>query len=147
MGGYNITIFNKLSKWEASAHYVDDTIDTGEIITTFRFDFDYRFETAQSLEKNQTLLCDLYKSVNMDVFTGKDLTPNCISNTGGINISRQEMNAMKKIDPEKDDIALKARSFWFPPYTAAYVEIQGKAYTIVDEFMLSQLREPDQTAL
>ena len=51
LGGYNIAILNKLKEWGASAHYVDKNIDTGNIIRVYKFNFDYRIETAKSLEE------------------------------------------------------------------------------------------------
>ena len=47
--GYNIAILKKLPKWGVTAHYVDETIDTGKIIRVNTFDFDCRTATAQSL--------------------------------------------------------------------------------------------------
>ena len=35
--GYNIAILESLEKWAVSAHYVDDSIDTGPIIDHLRF--------------------------------------------------------------------------------------------------------------
>lgn len=146
--GYNIAILNKLSQWGASAHFVDETIDTGSIIRVFRFDFDYRQETAQSLEeKTQRIQCDLYKSVMTDLIEGKNLKENLIPNIGGTYISKKEMFAMMKVDPEKDDVSLKCHAFWFPPYSGATIKLQGKDYTLIDEMILSQLKKEDQTAL
>lgn len=52
----------------ATAHYVDEKIDTGSIIKVFKFNFDYRIETAYSLEKKtQNIQMELYKSVMLDV--------------------------------------------------------------------------------
>ena len=57
------------------------------------------------------------------------------------------MEQLKVIDPQTDDIPLKCRAFWFPPYMGANVEINGKKYTLVDEYILSQLKDADQTSL
>src|SRR5690606_5587196 len=68
--GYNIAILNKLSEWGATAHYIDKDIDTGDIIKTFKFNFDYRTETAFSLEKKtQEIQVELFKSVILDVLS------------------------------------------------------------------------------
>ena len=100
--GYNIAILNKLSEWGATAHYVDENIDTGEIIRVFRFSFDYRNETAVSLErKTQQIQQDLYKSVMADVLERGRLESRKQLIEKGIYISRKEMNEMKKIDFEK----------------------------------------------
>jgi methionyl-tRNA formyltransferase len=111
--GYNIAILYKLKEWGASAHYVDKNIDTGKIISVYKFNFDYRYETAKSLEeKTQKIQCDLYRSVITYIING--------------NINN-------------DDITLKCHAFWFPPWGAT-IELQGKEYTIIDDFILSQIK-------
>ena len=148
LAGYNIAILQKLHEWGASAHYVNKDIDSGKIIRVFKFNFDYRYETAKSLEeKTQKLQCDLYRSVLTDIINDRISDEKLIPNVGGTYISKKKMLSMMPIDPEKDDIELKCRAFWFPPYSGATIELQGKRYTLVDDFILSQLKEQDQTAL
>lgn len=140
--GYNIAILNKLSEWGATAHYVDETIDTGAIIRVYRFNFDYRYETAVSLErKTQRIQQDLYKSVITDVIKSGMLESKKQSKNAGVYISRKEMESMKEIDFDKDDVDLKIRAFWFPPYHGAYIEKNGKKYTLVNEDILKTLVE------
>jgi len=138
--GYNIAILYKLKEWGASAHYVDRNIDTGKIIRVYRFNFDYRYETAKSLEqKTQELQCDLYRSVITDIIQG-NLTPDeLVPNIGGTYIPRKEMLSMMKIDPIKDDITLKCHAFWFPPWGAT-IELKGKEYILIDDFIASQIK-------
>lgn len=45
---------------------------------------------------------------------------------------------MKEIK-NNDDIDTKIRAFWFPPYDGAYVMMNGKKYTLVNDFILSSL--------
>ena len=138
--GYNIAILNKLPQWGATAHYVDESIDTGAIIRVFRFDFDYRHETALSLErKTQVVLQDLYKSVLSDVLETGRLDSITQDIGSGTYISRDEMNDLKRLDLDNDDIDLKIRAFWFPPYQGAYTEINGKKYTLINQEILDQI--------
>jgi methionyl-tRNA formyltransferase len=140
VGGYNVAILRKLKEWGASAHYVDKEIDTGKIIRVYKFNFDYRYETAKSLvEKTQRIMCDLYRSVITDIINGNIKESELIPNIGGTYISRKQMIAMLKINPAIDDIALKCHAFWFPPWGAT-IELQGKEYTIIDDFILSQIK-------
>ena len=144
--GYNIAILKKLREWGATAHYVDEHFDTGKIIRVFKFHFDYRNETAQTLEKKtQELQMDLYKSVLLDVIDQGILHSTEQKQNDGTYISRKEMEAMKLIDPKKDDIDLKIRAFWFPPYNGAYLEINGEKYTLVNDFILKQLADKNST--
>lgn len=138
--GYNIAILNKLPEWGVTAHYVDENIDTGEIIRIFRFSFDYRHETAMSLErKTQGIQMDLYKSVVTDVMKYGRLESQVQNTSTGVYVSRKQMCEMKRLDLEKDDVGLKVRAFWFPPYHGAYIEANGRKYTLVDDEILESL--------
>lgn len=149
--GYNVAILNKLKQWGATAHYVDETIDTGSIIRIFKFDFDYRIETAQSLEKKtQEIQVNLYKSVLLDVKEQGRLESLPQLKEQGVYIGRDEMNAMKKLELSnlsQEDIDLKIRAFWFPPYDGAYIEVNGKKYTLINNDILKQLQDKDTTAI
>ena len=57
---------------------------------------------------------------------------------GGRYLSRKEMEEMKRINPG-DDVDTKIRAFWFPPYDGAYVELDGKRYTLVNRKILEEL--------
>lgn len=145
--GYNIAILNKLNEWGATAHYVNENIDTGDIIRIYKFNFDYRQETALSLEKKtQEIQMDLYKSILIDVIQDGVLKCTPQNATDGTYISRLEMENMKKIDFEKDDIDLKIRAFWFPPYTGAYIEKNGNKYTLINDDILKNLANAKETS-
>jgi methionyl-tRNA formyltransferase len=144
-GGYNVAILDQLEEWAATAHYMDEGIDTGGIIDLTRFPIDLENETAQSLErKTQVKMLDLYKKTLARVRDEGVLqsTPN----EGGRYISRREMEAMKQICPG-DDVDRKIRAFWFPPYRGAWVEVEGEKYTLVTEAILNQLAPVGATSL
>ena len=150
-GGYNIAILKKLPQWGVTAHYVNETVDTGPIIKVNYFDFDYKTATAASLEKvTQEELVKLYKEVLLEVKEKGKLETLNVDNSKGTYISRKEMNDMKKIteeDLESDDLDVKIRAFWFPPYDGAYIERNGKKYTLVDKEILDTLVDENITAL
>lgn len=143
MAGYNMAILKKLPEWGATAHYVDEKIDTGSIIRVYKFNFDYRVETAQSLEqKTQNIQMELYKSVILDVIEKGRLKSIPQKREDCVYISKQEMIDMMKVDLnnlENEDLDLRIRAFWFPPYNGAGFEVNGKFYTLVKDEILKML--------
>ena len=147
VGGYNLAILDGLNEWACTAHYVDEDIDTGDIIMLKRFPMDPETETALTLEaKSQTALLDLFINVFDQLINNSDLLP-VTPNKGGRYLNRIELEEMKFIELEKDDIARKARAFWFPPYDGAYIEIKGQKFTIVDRSILDSLADPSSSSL
>lgn len=135
--GYNLAILDGLSAWAVSAHYVDAGIDTGGIIDRIEFAIDREAETAQTLEATSMgHLLELYKRTVRRV-AEKGVLPTS-PNVGGRYVTRAEMEAMKRVEPG-DDVDRKIRAFWFPPYRGAYVEVGGKPYTLVNDFVLQGL--------
>lgn len=149
--GYNVAILNKLAEWGATAHYVDEEIDTGSIIKVYKFSFDYRVETAYSLEKKtQNMQMELYKSVLLDVMEKGRLEASVQKAEDGIYISKKEMIEMMEVDIAnitKEELDLKIRAFWFPPYNGAGFEVDGKFYTLVNQEILKTLQDKDTTAM
>lgn len=150
-GGYNIAILYKLPEWGVTAHYVNEDIDTGKIIRVNKFSFDNNSATAQSLEKiTQDELVKLYKEILLEVKEKGKLETLDVDNSKGTYISRKQMNDMKEIKLEElndENLDNKVRAFWFPPYDGAYIEINGKKYTLVDKEILNSLVDSKTTAL
>ena len=51
-------------------------------------------------------------------------------------INKKQMFEMMKIMPG-DGVDTEIQAFWFSPYLGAYVEIDGKQYTLVNDFILN----------
>lgn len=147
VGGYNLAVLDACDEWACTAHYVDEEIDTGEIITLERFPMDPETETARTLEaKSQTALFYLFTTVFERLVQNTERLPTS-PNKGGRHLNRIELEEMKRIDPKKDDIARKARAFWFPPYDGAFIEIDGQKFTLVDRSILESLADPSSSSL
>ena len=61
-------------------------------------------------------------------------------------------NALKIVlqkveDLEKEDLDLKIRAFWFPPYDGAGIVVNGKVYTLVNREILKTLQDKDTTSI
>lgn len=144
--GYNLAILDGLKKWAVTAHYVDESIDTGKIIETKYFDIDYDHETAQSLERtSQHFLSALFNRVVECALNQEGLLP-AIDNEGGRYVSRLEMESMKEVKPT-DDVSRKIRAFWFPPYDGAYMMVNGVKCTLVDRKILDGLSDGSNSSL
>lgn len=140
VGGYNIAILEDLDYWGVSAHFIDENIDTGDIIKVIKFPINAKYETAISLERrSQKYLLKLYKEVLEMFLRGEELPR--IKQGNGRYISMKELDYMKEVrnDESPEMIERKIRAFWFPPYTGAYIEINGKKYTLVDDKLLKEI--------
>ena len=144
--GYNLAILHGLDQWGITAHYIDEQIDTGSIIRVDRFPISKNTETAKSLEStSRTKLFEQFKSVFDDFISSPRVLPST-PNIGGTYFSRDDMERMKEVVPG-DDVSKKIRAFWFPPYDGAYIIINGVKCTLVDQFILNQLSNPDESSL
>ena len=54
----------------------------------------------------------------------------------GCYYKKNDVLKLMKIDVENDDLDAKIQAFWFPPYEGAYIEINGKHYTLVNDVIL-----------
>ena len=144
-GGYNLAILEGLTQWGVSAHYVDESIDTGPIIDVERFPMDADAETAVTLEeKSMRHLLRQAKRILREV-EAKGRIPTH-PNIGGRYVSRREMEELKWIRPG-DDIERKIRAFWFPPYRGAQIEVGGKTFTLVSDELLRSIAPSHATSL
>lgn len=144
--GYNLAILEQLDSWAVTAHYVDENIDTGPIINVYEFPIERDQDTAQSVEqKSQKAIFHQFKHV-ASMALNEPLRLSTSNNIGGRYVGRAEMEAMKEIKPG-DNVSRKIRAFWFPPYTGAYVVIDGVKYTLVDSRILESLADPKGSSL
>ena len=147
VGGYNLAILNGLSEWAVSAHFIDEGIDTGPLVRKNSFPIDTELETALSLEqKSQEQLEVLFGQV-IDMVAASPTNLPAAETSGGMHLSRAELERMKLVDPDVDDVDRKVRAFWFPPYDGAYVEISGQRFTLVNRAILESLADPDASSL
>lgn len=144
--GYNLAILEGRSTWGVSAHYVDEEIDTGDIIKVLGFDIDPERELCTTLEEKsmnymRVLIDDVLRRALLS-----ETRLNSIPNIGGRYVSRQQMEDMKIVKPG-DDVTRKARAFWFPPYDGANITIDGKKFTLIDQTILESLAPAGATSL
>ena len=140
VGGYNFAIYEGMRYWGVSAHFVDESFDTGDIIKVRRFEIDPAKETAFSLEqKSQRYLLDLFQEVIEELYEKGDLPR--IPQGKGRYISREDFERLRRIgqDDSPEEIKKKIRAFWYPPYMGASIEIGGEEFTLVSREILEEL--------
>lgn len=138
--GYNLAILNELDLWGVSSHYVDKSIDTGDIIFVSKFPIDNN-ETAFSLEKKsmKKLLEEFIKVID-DIPNLENGRFKTSKNIGGKYYSREFMERLKEILPGEDP-ELKAKAFFFPPYLGAYKVINQKKIEILPKQVIDFAKE------
>jgi len=143
MGGtYNFAIYEGLPYWGVSAHFVDESFDTGDLIKVLKFNIDPEKETAFSLrQKSHEFLIRLFKEV-IDLVCETDTLPR-IPQGEGRYVSKQDFEKLRKINPfdTLEEINRKIRALWCPPFGGAFIKIRGEEFTLVNERILKEIGE------
>lgn len=140
LGGYNIAIYENWNYYGVSAHFVDETFDTGDVIQVNKFDINPKEHTAYTLEqKSQNEMFELFKNVINSLLKGEKL--NRIKQSSGKYITRNDFEALRKIKPDDtaEQIERKIRAFWYPPFDGAYLTIGNEDYTLVNSNILKDI--------
>jgi methionyl-tRNA formyltransferase len=134
VGGYNVAILEGRTEWGVSCHFVDDTIDTGDLVEVERFPIDPAGETALSLDVlSQERLLALFQRVVGRALAGEALPRE--PQGEGRYVSREELEWLRVVR-EGDDLERKLRAFWYPPWPGAVIDVAGRRLTLVDERLL-----------
>jgi methionyl-tRNA formyltransferase len=137
VGGYNVAVLEGLSEWGVSCHFVDEQLDTGDIVEVARFPIDPVRSTALSVDlDSQEQLFELFQRVMRRVLAGEEL-PRAPQGDGRY-VSREEFEAMRRVRPG-DDLDRKLRAFWYPPYPGAVLDVDGRDVTLVDATLLAEV--------
>jgi methionyl-tRNA formyltransferase len=137
VGGYNLAILERLTRWGVSCHFVDEGFDTGDIVEVERFDIDPDAETAFSLDlASQERLFGVFCRVVERLLAGEPL-PRAPQGEGRY-LARAEFEELRLVRPG-DDLERKLRAFWYPPWPGAVIEVDGRRLTLVDERLLADV--------
>ncbi|MEW5820680.1 MAG: formyltransferase family protein [Cyanobacteriota bacterium] len=140
VGGYNVAILEGKRYYGVSAHFVDEKLDSGDIIEVKRFDIDPYNETAFSLEqKSQEAMFELFRKIIDNLLEGKELPRS--KQSKGRYVNKNEFNELREIKPSdtQEIINRKIRAFWYPPHHGAYLMINDTEYTIIDTKVLKEI--------
>jgi methionyl-tRNA formyltransferase len=137
VGGYNVALLEGRSEWGVSCHFVEASIDTGDLVEVERFAIDPSAETALSLDVlSQERLLGLFKRVARRALAGEELPREAQGE--GRYVSRAELEELRVVRPG-DDLDRKLRAFWYPPWPGAVIEVDGRRLTLVDDALLGEL--------
>lgn len=121
VAGINFAILEDVRIWGVSAHYMDATIDTGDIIEVRRFPIVPAEETALSLDlRSQNVLYQLFLDV-VDALLAGDALPRELQGAGGRYISKADFEVARRILPSDPPEVRerKRRAFFYPPHEGA----------------------------
>lgn len=139
LGGYNLAILERLEEWGASAHFVDERFDTGDIVRVKRFPFDHDTETAWSLDLlSQEHLFELFCEVLELALSGEP--PPREPQGEGRYVSGPDLDRLRMVpdDASAEDVERRVRAFWHPPWPGATIVRGGREFTLVDQRLLDE---------
>lgn len=141
--GFNFAILNKEKSYGVTAHKLASGFDTGDIIKVERFPYDCEKGNVRELvDISETVLLELFQEIHNLLKCGKTLKKDSQQTKDGRYYSRRDFDSAKKINlnDSTEEIEQKIRAFWYPPFEGAYIEIDGKHYTLVTEELLQDFR-------
>ena len=140
-------LLNNFKEWAVTAHYVSPGIDEGDVIEERWFPMMEKIGwggviTALSAEKYiQQQSLRLFQDVIDSLKNGRPLPRTCQDRTKGVYFSKKDLDKIKNVSnvDDTDEIDRRIKALWMPPYHGAYVIINGKKYTLVNDEMLKEL--------
>lgn len=137
--GYHAAILEEWGYWGVTAHWMDSTFDTGRIIECNRFPIPAHIVNYDLVRLAHEQLYALFCVILNRILEGDKLPEE--SQSEGRYFSLADMESGKRIKSEDTSelIARKIRAYWHPPYMGANITINGKAYALLDEQMLTYI--------
>jgi methionyl-tRNA formyltransferase len=141
IGGASYAMLHHCNEWGVSAHYIDENIDTGNIIRVDSFAItSYNCSaivlTSIIYEKLYSLMQDIVIMLEND-----GLPEGCRQSDTGHYYSHKSLEKDKAIIPSMDanEIDRRIEALWFPPFHGAFIEMHGRKYSLVNEKILDEL--------
>ena len=139
--GYHTAILNEWNYWGVTAHYMDETFDTGNIICCERFSLPKDIVNRELVHLAHIKTFELFKKIIDNILDGK--IPESIPQTSGTYYSLKDLESGKYIrdDDSPEIIKRKIRAYWNPPYSGAKIILKGHEYTLIDNQILKYIAE------
>lgn len=139
--GYTAAYLKKMTYWGATSFFiVNEGIDNGPIIIRKTFKFDWKIGTALSLKKKTfPVLLEVMKETIQRLKEGNYEATKQPQEY--LYFSKKEFEEKKLITDSDSiqDIELKCRAYWYPPYEGAIIIKNGKRFTIAPYTLMSDL--------
>ncbi len=126
-GCYNFALYEGSKQYGVTVHYMNEKVDTGDIIMTSYFDV-ARFETIETLKlKSMNHLLYLFEKI-LSLISSNNLLPISNETWQRKPFTRKEMLNLFEIDSEKhdqDEIKKRIKASSYPSKSGAFVTICG----------------------
>lgn len=138
---YTFGILENYPHWGVSIHFMDEKLDTGDVVQVRRFEIDLSHETAFSLARRsqeQALL--LFQEVVDSLLCGKEL-PRIPQRSAGRTFTKKDFERFRRIQPDDswEQIERKIRAYWSPPHEGAVVTVNGRELTVITNPILREI--------
>ncbi|MGE3850242.1 MAG: formyltransferase family protein [Planctomycetota bacterium] len=142
IGGYNLAILHDRREFGVTAHHMDETIDTGDIILRHTFAIDAPRLTGHDLEAiTRDHMLPLFTAF-VDLAESGEPWPR-VPQPQPRYTTWAAFEQMKLIDPARatpEEVDRHARAFWYPPYDGACIQVGDERFTLVPRCVLDRMR-------
>ena len=129
IGCFNFAIYNSAKEFGTTAHIMESTVDTGEIIGVKRFSMTEE-DTVESLSQNTySVLLSLYKDI-ISYIVANDSLPHCAENWKRKPYKRSELEDLATINTNmvEQEIEKRIRATYYPGKPAPFIVINGQKF-------------------
>lgn len=140
--GYNFAIMEGANSYGASLHRMTPRFDDGDLVSTTEVPVRADDSALSLYRRTMFAALELIDEFFRDTISGAIISSVPQEGDDGW-ASRAEMIELSRIRSSDgaEEIARKARSFWFPPFPGATVKIDGRDFTLVESSVLKRVGE------
>jgi methionyl-tRNA formyltransferase len=142
MAGYNLAVLEGQTSYGVTAHIMTEQFDSGPILRIRRFPIAAHVRTAFDLEaQTRSELLALFFDLVEEIESLGEL-PHAEPQISTRYVSAGDLDDLKRLDLGRESaetLSRKVRAFWYPPFDGAYIEVDGRRYTLLDEEILAEL--------
>lgn len=139
---YNIAILEGAEEYGCTCHHMDNSFDTGPLVSVRKFPIDSKQETAFSLERQaQREMIKLWNHILDLIESGVELPSEPQDPKRMRYMNKETFMALKCIpdDADAESVERIARAFFYPPYDLAYVMKNENRIEVIPKLAKHQL--------